>query len=166
MALWLKLSSLLGIREVAAEDFRWDLFVAALVAGSLIAFAAQWLWGGVAGLAGARSRPLELRLVWGTAAFPSVVALLVLLPLDVLIVGPEAYTSEQIGDPVATAWAAISIALTLAATAWSIWIFVRGVQAATSKRARAIGVSLLAPVCVGIVGLLSWLAVSALAGGA
>jgi hypothetical protein len=132
MLLWLKLGSLLGTREISAADFRWSYLVAATIGGALIAVVAQALWGlGAAAsfrLGGRPTRARDLRLVWGASAFPQVLALLLLLPLDVLIVGPETFMSTRLTDPLATGWAAISIALAVSLAVWSTYLFARGIQ--------------------------------------
>ena len=75
---------------------------------------------------------VDLRLVWGAGAFPQVFALLLLLPLDLLIVGTDTFTSERLDDPLATGWAAFSIAMAVSLTVWSVYLFVRGVERAGS----------------------------------
>lgn len=135
MLLWLKLGSLTGLRSVTSADFRWSFVVVAGVAGAVLFLLAQALWGVVGRVAfragGRRIAAAELRLVWGAAAFPQVGVLLVLLPLDLLIVGAETFTSTRLSDPLATGWAAISIALSLSLALWSLYLFARGVEVAS-----------------------------------
>jgi hypothetical protein len=137
MLLWLKLGSLFGTREIAAPEFRWSYLVVALIGGALVALIAQALWGFGASaafrLGGDATRARDLRLVWGASAVPQLLALLILLPLDVLIVGPETFTSTKLADPLATGWAAISIALAVSLGVWSMYLFARGVQVATGS---------------------------------
>ena len=132
MVLWLKLSSLTGIRAVAAEDFRWDLFAAALLGGAIAGSLGQLLWGVLGSAAtralGGRPNRAALRLVWGACAFPPVVVVLLTLPLDLSIVGTETFASEHLGDPLSTAWAAFSVALVLSASLWSLFLFGRGTE--------------------------------------
>lgn len=137
MLVWLKIGSLVGAREVAGSDFRWSLLVAAAVIGALVAVAAQALWALIARIplattesAGSRS---ELRLVWGAAAVPQVIALLLLFPLDLLIVGPDTFTSTRLVDPLATGWAALSIALSVSAWVWSAYLLYRGTSIASGS---------------------------------
>lgn len=134
MVLWLKVGSLLGLRSVSATDFRWSFVVVAGLAGAVLFLLAQALWGVVGSVAfragGRRIAAGELRLVWGAAAFPQVGAFLVLLPLDLVIVGAETFTSTRLSDPLATGWAAISIALGLSLALWSLYLFARGVEVA------------------------------------
>jgi hypothetical protein len=77
--------------------------------------------------------------VWGASAFPQVFALLFLLPLDLLIVGQDTFTTTRLVDPVSTAWAAFSIALGMSALVWSLFLLYRGVGSATGLgRGRAL----------------------------
>lgn len=130
--LWLKLSALIGVRDTAPADFRWGFLAASAVLGAMLALVAQvvWGWGGAAlsRRKGTEVRAGDLRMVWGAAAFPQVLALMLLLPADVLVVGPEAFTSGKLADPVSSAWAALSLALGLALTLWSWGLLVKGFQ--------------------------------------
>ncbi|HEX2240294.1 MAG TPA: hypothetical protein VHJ82_04035 [Actinomycetota bacterium] len=147
--LWLRLASLLNLREVAAADFRWDFLVASFVLTGLIGLGLQQLWG-LLGPTAIRilspgsvkpSRPV-LRSVWGLALFPQVLGLAFLLPLDLLIVGPESFTSERLVDPLAKLWAALSITAGTALAAWSLWLFYKGLTVVIEHRGpRAIGVT-------------------------
>jgi hypothetical protein len=155
MVLWLKLAGMAEVRDVAPRDYATGLLAVALLSGVLIALGAQWLWStlaarlGTAGEASAR----ELRLVWGAAAFPQVFALVFLLPLDLAIVGPAAFTTAPMSDSLATAWAALSVALGVALAAWSAFLFVRGTQVATELGAGRITLALVAAaLSVGLVG--------------
>lgn len=129
MLLWLKVGSLIGARSVAQTDFRWSFLIAVTVGAALLALGAQALWGAI-GAALLRTPARDLRLVWGAAAFPQVGALALLLPLDLLIVGPATFTSTRLDDPVATGWAALSIALAVSLAIWSLFLFVRGIEVA------------------------------------
>jgi len=153
MLLWLKIGSLVGTRKVAAVDFRWSYLAVAGIAGALIALIAQSVWGylgaGLVRAFGARSPARDLRTTWGASASPQVIALVVLLPLDLLIVGTETFTSERLDDPLATGWAALSIAFSVSLLVWSAFIFVRGVEVATSSPPlKAIAMSFAAAVCL------------------
>lgn len=134
MSLWLKLGAMTGLREVCTNE-NVGLFIAvALVIGAALGLVAQMVWGAVGpptirGLRGETSRG-SLRLVWGASAFPQVAALLLLLPLDLLIVGVDTYTTGSLDDPLATAWAAFSIAVGISLGVWSLFLFVRGVEVA------------------------------------
>lgn len=144
MLLWLKLGSLLGVRDVARVEFEWSYLVVAAVAGALLAVIGQFVWG-VVGCAAVRALgggapARDLRVVWGASGFPQVIGLVLLLPLDLIIVGTDTFTSEKLDDSLATGWAALSIALSLSLACWTMFIFVRGVQVAGSLSiVRAIG---------------------------
>ena len=136
MLLWLKVGSLLGFRDVARVEFEWSYLIVAAVTGAVLALFCQFVWGlvgsavvrGLGGDAPAR----DLRTVWGASDFPQAIGLLLLLPLDLIIVGSDTFTSEKLADSLATGWAAISIALSLSLASWTMFIFVRGVQVAGS----------------------------------
>jgi hypothetical protein len=132
MIVWLKLGGLLGGREVDPTEFGYSELFFALVTGAVLALLGQAVYGVVAPLAarllGATLAPRDARIVWGVAAFPQVFTLFVLLPLDLLIVGPEIFATTRPGDSVATGWAAISVALCLLMAVWSLGLFVRGMQ--------------------------------------
>jgi hypothetical protein len=128
LLLWLKIGALAGLRQAPLAAYRTEYLTASIVAGAVLGLVAQWLWGAVAArtLAAPRASARNLRLVWGAAAFPQLFTLVVLLPLDLLIVGPAAFTTDRLGDPLATAWAALSIALAVAFAIWAVYLFVRG----------------------------------------
>ena len=156
MAFWLKAGSLFGVRQVAADDFQWSYLLAAALGGALLSIAAQLLWGLGGSLAtramGSEAPARELRVVWGASAFPQVIALLILIPLDLLIVGPATFTSERIEDPLSTAWAALSIALSTSLAVWSAFIFLRGVQVSSSLGiARSLVVTVVAAASIALV---------------
>jgi hypothetical protein len=171
MILWLKLGSLLSLREVAAADFRWSYLAVAAVAGALVALVTQLIWGYVGAAIvrafGAHSPARDLRVAWGASAFPHVIALLVLLPLDLVIVGTDTFTSERLDDPLATGWAALSIAFSASLAVWSAFIFVRGVEVATSTPVvKAIAISFVALGCLAAIVGGSIAVATALSGGA
>lgn len=134
MSLWLKAGAMAGRSEAAATDVDSALVVAALIAGALLGIAGQLLWGALgpwlADRLGGHALGRDLRLVWGASALPQTLAVIVLLALDLLVVGPGVFAGGPFVDPLARAWAAFSIAAALAATAWSLWLFVRGLQVA------------------------------------
>lgn len=138
--LWLKVSPLAGLRSDSQLHFRWSYLVAAALLGIAVMLGAQFLWGLVGprmlrgmGLGG---EARELRLVWGAAAFPQVFAVALLVPMDLAIVGPEAFMNVRVEDPLSAGWAALSVALALALGLWSVWLFVRGIQAVAEVPAR------------------------------
>lgn len=140
MLLWLKLSALLGLRDSTAADFRWGFLAVACVLGAMLALAGQFLWGWtgskVLRARGTEVRAGDLRMVWGAAAFPQVIALVLLLPADALVVGPEAFTSARLEDPVSSAWAALSIALAVAMALWSLGLLAKGWSVIAGVRMR------------------------------
>ncbi len=163
MVLWLKVGSLIGARSVAQSDFRWSFLVAVTIGAALLALGAQALWGAI----GSRlfeTPARDLRLVWGAAAFPQVGALAILLPLDLLLVGPATFTSTRLEDPVATGWAALSIALAISLAIWSLFLFIRGVEvAARTEVGRAVAATAVAITCAAAVATAVALVLRALA---
>lgn len=156
MILWLKVGGLFGGREVGPAQFGAAELAFALVTGAVLAVLGQSVWGvmapfvvrGLRGSIGAR----EARIVWGAAVFPQVLTLMVLLPLDLIIVGPEIFATTRPGDSLATGWAAISVALCLLLGGWSLSLFVRGLQVvAKLDLIRAIGVVAVAGACLSLV---------------
>jgi hypothetical protein len=146
LILWLKIGALAGLREAPVESYKNEYLTAALAVGAAVGLLGQWLWGlfGARTLGAPRATARNLRLVWGAAAFPQLATLIVLLPLDLLIVGPEAFTSDRLRDPLATAWAALSIALGVAFAVWAAYLFVRGVAVISAGRSRTIAAVLVA----------------------
>ncbi len=135
MLLWLKLAGMIELRSVGRSDYSDGFLALALAAGAVFAIVAQIVSAAPAARAsrvlGGGGRSVDLRIVWGTAAFPQVFVLLILLPLDLLIAGPQTFTTEPMVDSLATAWAALSIALQVAITLWSLLLYVFGVEVAT-----------------------------------
>lgn len=154
--LWLKVGALMGIREVC-DPPRLALYLFATGAlGGLLMLFGQALWGAV-GPRAARALHSDgataagSRYVFGLAAAPLVVALLVLLPLDLLIVGTETFTTDRLSDPLATAWAAFSIAAWMSAAVWGLYLLLRGFQAQTGLSAgRALLGAAAACACLGL----------------
>lgn len=138
--LWLKVSPLAGLRADSQLLFRWSYLVAAGMLGVALMLGAQFLWGllGPAMLraVGLGAEARELRLVWGAAAFPQVFAVGLLMPMDLAIVGPEAFMNVRVEDPLSATWAALSVGVALALALWSLWLFVRGIQTAAEVPAR------------------------------
>lgn len=166
MLLWLKIGSLAGVRRVAGADFHWAFFLVAGAAGALLGVAAQLAWGQVGSLAFRTLKrpasPRDLRLVWGASAFPQVAVLVALLPLDLIIVGTNTFTSERLADSLATGWAALSIAFSVSLAVWSVFLFVRGIDVATEAGPL---LSLLAVIVAGacLVGIVTALGAGAVA---
>lgn len=167
--LWLKVSALVGLRAESAAAYRWGFLLAAAVIGAVMGLAGQFLWGTIAskipGLLGGEVKPREARLVWGASAFPQVFALILLLPIDLLVVGPSTFTSARPSDSVGSAWAALSIALGIALGAWSLLIFVKGVEVvAGSRTARSLSGVAVAVLCLAAIVVGFRFGVVALAG--
>jgi hypothetical protein len=153
---WLKLGGLLGGRDVDPTQFGIAELVFALTTGATLAMLGQGVFGVVAPLVarafggGLSSR--DARIVWGASAFPQVLTVLVLLPLDLIIVGPEIFATTKPGDSLATGWASISVALGLLMAVWSLSLFVRGMQVvAKLDLVRAIGGVAVAGTCLSLV---------------
>lgn len=159
MLLWLKLGALAG-RNSPEGSFRWGYLAASLALGAVTGVCAQQLWALIAArIAGASHA--GLRIVWGLASLPHVVALLVLLPADAGIAGPAAFTTGRLSDSVATVWTALSIAAAVSLAVWSIYLFVVGLSAGPGlsggRRLGAVGLALVSWVVV--VGALAVVAV-------
>ncbi|HEV3472377.1 MAG TPA: hypothetical protein VG408_04120 [Actinomycetota bacterium] len=135
MLLWLKVGSLLGAREVAASDFRWSYVVVSCIGAGVLALVAQTLYGWIGRVAVTEAGSSDLRLIWGAAAFPQVITLVMLLPLDLVLVGSDTFTSTRLTDPLETGWAALSIALTFSVAAWSVFLFYRGLTVVSDAAA-------------------------------
>ena len=135
MLLWLKLAGMVELRSVGRRDYSDGFLALALAAGAVFAIVAQIVSAAPAARAarrlGGNGRSVDLRIVWGTATFPQVLVLLILLPLDLLIAGPQTFTTEPMADSLATAWAALSISLQVTIALWSLLLFVSGVEVAT-----------------------------------
>ena len=161
MCLWLKLGALAGWRTVGVRSFDLGILFGALVAGACVSLACQLTWGALGSALsarlGGRARARDLRLVWGAAAFPQVFVLL-LVPMDLAVAGPPAFTAAPLGDSISMAWAALSVALGAALGVWSGWLFLRGMEVATNLRLRrAIIVAAGAALCVSaLVGAFAW----------
>ena len=131
-ALWLKIGALLKLRSVCTNEYIAAYIAGALVLGALLAWLAHAIWGlagptVVSGLRGEATRT-EMRLVWGASAIPQIFVLIVLVPLDLIIVGTDTFTTTPLQESLATVWAAMSIALALSLAVWSLFLFVRGVE--------------------------------------
>ena len=149
MLLWLKISGMFGWREAAHADFQWGYVVFFLFVGVLLGLLSQALWSvlgrRVLTAFGSTTRPRDLRLVWGTSAFPQVGLLFLLLPLDLFIIGTDVFATDRLTDTVEMAWGAISIAIALSLAIWSAYLFVRGVQALSGlETGRALAVTAVA----------------------
>ena len=143
LLLWLKLGALVELREASRASFRPMYLVGAVLLGAILGLLAQFVWGWLGpALFGTRDPAARrsMRIAWGLAALPQIVALGVLFPLDLAIVGPESFTTTGLPDSVSTAWAAASIALSVAFAVWAVRLFYTGVRVMVeSGRWRAVG---------------------------
>ena len=154
--LWLKIGALMGLREVCDASLITGYVVAAGVLGGVLMLVGQALWGAIgprtARALGSDATPASSRVVWGLAATPLVVALVILLPLDVLIVGNGTFTTDRLADPLATLWAALSIAVWLSAAVFSLYLLMRGFQAQTKLSSGRAWLGALAPcLCLALI---------------
>jgi hypothetical protein len=169
MLLFLKISALAGLREGSVHAYRISFLAVALGLGALLGLAAQVMWGrigpGLAHLLGGSSSAPSARLVWGASFFPQVFTVLVLFPIDLLVAGDSAFTDARPEDPVAAAWAALSLSLGVALALWSFGLLVRGFEISSDGigfRRAALG-ALGAVICVAAVGIAFRFGVVALA---
>lgn len=154
MLLWLKVRALVGFRALSASDFTWGYFVTSLVFAAAVAILAQIAWSFVAPVAGGgdSGSPRSFRAVWALSAFPQLPALLVLAPIDLLLVGRQAFTASDSGDSVALAWLALSTAGAVSLAVWSAYVFAKGTHVATrAATSRTAGVVAASFVCVAAV---------------
>lgn len=133
MALWLKLSSLAQLIDRPRSTTTWSTVLPALVLGGALGIAAYLLWSRFAPRLAAKATADRLRLAWSFADFPLAVYAAVILPLDLLLVGPEIFSSQRLDGSFAMMWGALSVALLLSVTGWSTYLFVRGLQAAAGE---------------------------------
>lgn len=133
MLLWLKVRALIGFRALAPSDFSWGYFVTSLVLAAVVAILAQIAWSFLGPAAGGpdSGSPRSFRAVWALSAFPQLPALLLLAPIDLLLVGEQAFTSSDTGDSVALAWLALSTAGAVSLAVWSAYVFAKGTLVAT-----------------------------------
>jgi hypothetical protein len=131
MLLWLKIGGLAGLRDAPVGSFRLAYLALALALGAILGVCGGFLWSTLAtGAAGVEKESLkrDMRIAWGAAALPQVAAVIILLPLDLAIAGRAAFATDPLGDPVSTAWAAFSIALSGALAAWNVYLLARGTR--------------------------------------
>ncbi|MEA2435362.1 MAG: hypothetical protein QOG54_2819 [Actinomycetota bacterium] len=138
--LWLKIGALLGLREVCDSSLIPGYVAAAGALGGVLMLVGQALWGAIGPrtarlLRSDEAGPASSRVVWGLSATPLVVVLIILLPLDILIVGSGTFTTDRLADPLATSWAAFSIAAWLSAALWAVYLLMRGFQVQTKLSA-------------------------------
>lgn len=160
----LKIRGLVGFKEVSPEDAQYwsglaSALLAAAVAGALGSFLFGFASPPLVGRLGKPSRPRELRTVWGLSAFPAAAGFVLIVLLDVLIAGREAYAKVE-GDSLVTGWAAGSLAIGLSLGIWSLYLFVQGLRvAAEVPPSRSIMVLLVGILCLMVGAVLGGLAV-------
>lgn len=133
MLLWLKFGALVGVRGGGA-DFRWGYLMAALAVGGVGGVLTQRVWGRLAVGAGSERTPAELRSLWGLACLPQVVSVLILLPADIALAGPAAFTAQPFSGRLATLWTAVSMAVAASIALWSGYLFVTGLAVVTKQK--------------------------------
>ena len=171
MFLWLKLSVLAGFRTDSTLTFRWAFLVGAALLGAVLGLIAQFAWGALGPRLveriGGSATGRDVRMAWGASAFPQVFGILLLAPLDLIIVGPHTFTSAKLEDSVASAWAALSIALGVSLLLWSLYLFIKGLSVVAGIRMpKALAASAAAVVCLAAVVIAFRFAAVAFAGGA
>jgi hypothetical protein len=130
--LWQKVNGLMQLRESQCP-FRWHYLVGVIVIGAVLGMLCEVLWARAATFAsdrmGGKGTAARFRIVWGAASVPHVAALLLLLPLDLLLVGTDAFRAVETEGAGGNAWRALSVAFSLALVVWSLWLMFRGSQA-------------------------------------
>ena len=138
MALWLKVTGLAQVADRPSAEATWATVLPTLALGGLFGILAYISWSRYAPrmiqTGKAETMSERLKLVWSFADFPLALYAAVILPLDFLIVGPEIFSTDPVEGTFAMIWAGLSVALLVSAAAWSIYLFTRGVEAATGKR--------------------------------
>jgi hypothetical protein len=140
MGLWLKLTSLLKIFDRPISATEWSFVLGGLALGAILAAIAYVAWTRLAPRAIDSDRDASrarLRVAWSFSDFPLALYAAVLLPLDLLIVGPEIFSTDRLDGTFAMVWSALSLALLVALAAWSVYLFVRGVDAAVGSRVQS-----------------------------
>jgi hypothetical protein len=108
---------------------------------------------------GKSSEPRDLRTIWGLAAFPAAAGFILIVLLDIVIAGREAYTKVE-GSSLVTGWSAGSLAIGLSLGVWSLYLFVQGLRvAAEVPPSRSIMVVLVGLLCLMVGAVLGGFAV-------
>lgn len=144
MTLWLKVTSLVRLADRPASETTWDKVLPGLALGGVLGIAAYLIWARLAPHIARDDDPRlrdRLRLAWAFSDFPLAAYALVILPLDLLFVGPEVFATDRPDATFARVWSALSVALLLSAAVWSVFLFIRGVEAARPRSRTALVVS-------------------------
>lgn len=153
LLMFLKIRGLLGFLEVSPQDAQWwSGLVLSVIAATVMGIVGHFLFGVAArplvARIGKRCAARELRTVWGLSSFPAAAGFGVLLILDLLIAGREAYSSVE-GDSLVTGWSVGSLVIGLSLGVWSLYLFVQGLEVAADVRpSRSIMVLLVAVLCL------------------
>ena len=154
MLMWLRLTSLFRIFDRPISSIEWSFVLGGLALGAILAAISYVVWTRLAPRMIDTDRDLSkdrLRVAWSFSDFPLALYAAVLLPLDLLIVGPEIVSTDRLDGTFAMVWSAVSLALLMALAAWSIYLFVIGVDSASGTRVQSI-----APLIVSA-GLAVWI---------
>ncbi len=142
MLLWLKVGSLVGVRDVGRAQYHFSYLVATTVWGAIAGVVAQalWAWAGerVVHVTGGSGWAGDLKSLWGRSALPQVLAVFVLLPVDMAVLGGGAFTTEPAEGSWQDVWSALSVALYLSLAVWSLARFVAGLRATGGTTATAL----------------------------
>ena len=139
MTLWLKVSLLIQQADQPQSETTWLTVTASLLLGGLLAAVSFVVWSRVApriaAARGSRTSIDRVRVAWAFSDFPLAIYVSIMVPLDLLLVGPEIFSSETLEGSFAVTWSALSVGVLLAATAWSVFLFVKGLVAAAGRPA-------------------------------
>jgi hypothetical protein len=142
MALWLKITGITQLAERTRDEATWGSVSAAVLVGAVFGALGYLLWGWIGSklLASGEARASRdrLRLVWAFSVFPLAAYALAFVPLDLLLVGPEIFSTDRLDGSFAMVWAALSVAIGVSAAAWSVYLFWRGVEVVTGERGRRV----------------------------
>lgn len=164
LLMFLKIRGLIGFKEISPDDAQfWTGFASALGAAALAGALGNLLFGfaspPLVSRIGKSSEPRELRTIWGLAAFPAAAGFILIVLLDIVIAGREAYTKVE-GSSLVTGWSAGSLAIGLSLGVWSLYLFVQGLRvAAEVPPSRSIMVVLVGLLCLMVGAVLGGFAV-------
>lgn len=128
LLLYFKVRSVFNIWNAEDIQFEAGPFATLLFIGAVVALPARFLYSRAIPFLSKDAAPRKLRVVWAGAAFPLLLLVLIVLPLDLLIAGTGSFTRDWSGSA-ATAWAGASTALSLGLLVWSLTLFALGLVA-------------------------------------